>query len=114
MRLNCSASAFFSSSATSSMASFATYSTSASLIFMGERDLLDPRRGPRLIDSSQQLRPHSDELLSPNLIGNIHDHARAMNCSHGRGLRQAGPYDGRPQFLQQLQIELSIPVRGLP
>src|SRR5436190_14596783 len=73
IRLSCSASAFFSSSATSSIASLATYSTSASLIFIRKGDLLDPGVRPRLVHLGQQLPPHLDELFAPDLIGHI-DH----------------------------------------
>src|SRR5215467_6487488 len=82
MRLSCSASALFSFSAMSSIASFATYSTSCSLIFIGKSDLLDPRRWPRLIYSSQYLRPHLNELFSPYLIGYVDHDTRAVYGRH--------------------------------
>src|SRR5579883_955095 len=73
MALSCAASSFFSSSATSSIASFATYSTSFSLIFISKSDLLNPRRRPRLVHPREQLRRHFDELFPPDLVRDIHD-----------------------------------------
>src|SRR5439155_11447039 len=63
MRLSCSASSLFSSSATWSMASFATYSTSASLIFMSKRNLRDQRCAPWLVHPRRKLGPNPAELL---------------------------------------------------
>src|SRR5262249_56845494 len=86
--LSCSASSFFSSSATSSIASLATYSTSVSLIFMSECDLLDPRSGPRLIHTGQQLRCHLDQLFAPDQIRNIHHNSRNVHSRDRRGFRE--------------------------
>src|SRR5262249_31095285 len=96
IRLSCSARDFFSSSATSSMASFATYSTSASLIFISKDDLFDPRRRPRLIDLRQQLQPHFHELLAPDLIGHVDDDTGALKRSNRRGTGQLRPDQRRP------------------
>src|SRR2546426_484405 len=98
MRLSCSASSFFSSSATSSIASFATYSTSSSLIFIRKGDLLDPRCSPRLIHFRQQLRAHPDELLAPDLIWDVDDDARAVNGCDRRCTRQLRPDHGGPKL----------------
>src|SRR5436190_13407439 len=87
IRLSCPASSFFSSSATSSIASFATYSTSASLIFIRKHDLLNPRYGPWLIHSGQKLRPHFDQLLPPYLIRHIHDDPCSLYRYNCRSLR---------------------------
>src|SRR5262245_5879049 len=111
MRLSCSASAFFSSSPTSSIASCATYSTSFSLIFMCKRDFLDPRSRPRLVQFLQQLRPHPDQLLAPYLIGYVDNDARSMHSHHFGCVRQFRPNQGRPELSQYLEIQFGVPIR---
>src|SRR6185503_748962 len=69
MRLSWPASSFFSLSVTSRLASLATYSTSASVIFIGNGDLRDSRRAPKLVDSVEQLSLHSRQLVAPRRIG---------------------------------------------
>src|SRR5262247_1959569 len=102
MRLSCSARAFFSSSATSSIASFATYSTSCSLIFIRKENLLDPGRRPRRVQLRQQLRPHSHQLLSPDQVWHFDDHARSVHSCHAYGPRQVRPNQRWPEFLEHL------------
>src|SRR6185369_5780882 len=110
MRLSCSASAFFSSSLTSSIASFATYSTSFSLIFIGESDLLDPRCRPGFVQLCQQYGSHLHELFAPYLIRHVDYDSRALDCSNGRGSCQLVSDERRPKFLEHFQVKLLIPI----
>src|SRR6516225_6935211 len=114
IRLSCSASSFFSSSATSSIASFATYSMSLSLIFMSKNNLRNPRRRPWFIHSGQKLRPHSNQLLPPDLIRHIDDNPCSLDGDDCRNLREFRPGQFRPEFPQKFQVELGIPIRRLP
>src|SRR5438105_522092 len=102
--LSCAASSDFSSSATSSIASFATYSTSRSVIFIGKDDLLNPRRRPWFIHPGEKLGLHLDQLLSPDLIRNVHHDSRSLHCNDGYGLREFWTRELGPEFLKKLQI----------
>src|SRR5262249_34183239 len=109
MRLSCSASAFFSSAATSSIASFATYSTSASLIFIRKGDLPNPGCGPRFVHPSQELRFHLHQLLPPHLIRYVNHDAAPLYCRDPRGARQLRTDQDRPKLSQNFKIEVYVP-----
>src|SRR5262249_51048950 len=111
MRLSCSASAFFSSSATSNIASFATYSTSCSLIFIGKRDFLDPGSSPGLVHLGQQLRCHLNELSAPDLIRHVNNDPRTLDDCDARQTGKLRPDQLWPQLAKDFEIELSIPIR---
>src|SRR5262245_61813297 len=111
MRLSCSVSAFFSWSAISNIASFATYSTSFSLIFIRKRNLLDPWRSPGFVELRQQLRSHLDELLAPDQVGNFDHDTGFVHGGDGRCSSQFGPDQRRPKLPENLQIEFAVPIR---
>src|SRR5205823_2810122 len=70
IRLNCSANSFFSFSGTSRLASFATYSTSVSLILICNGNLRDFRTSPWFINLLQKLAFHAHQLFPPDEIRN--------------------------------------------
>src|SRR5436190_24024276 len=105
MRLSCSASAFFSSSATSSIASFATYSTSFSLIFMSKRNLLNPWCRPGCVHLGQQLRSNFDELPAPCQVGNLDDDTRTVHRGDAHYFSQLSSDQRWPELAEHLQVK---------